>query len=270
MKVGFIGFGRMGSALANGARAAKILSGKNIIAFDPDAKAQTAIKKSDVRSAKNLFDVLSGTSLIFLCVKPQQMKSVLSEIAEVAPAAALKKICFVSIAAGVTISTLEKGLGGKTPVIRVMPNTPALLNAGVSAMSRGRFASAAHMNAVKKILMSVGKVVLVPESSMDAVTAVSGSGPAYAFYLAEAMISAGAKLGLSAAIARELTHQTIYGAGLMLGSRSESAEELRSQVTSPGGTTAAAIAYFDERAVKAAISAGVERAAARSKELSSL
>jgi pyrroline-5-carboxylate reductase len=195
------------------------------------------------------------------------MAETLSRLAAV-PERERRRRCFVSIAAGIPIARLEKALGRGVPVLRVMPNTPALLRAGASAVSRGRSATAAHERAVKTILDAVGVSVSVPERLMDAVTALSGSGPAYAFYLTEAMTEAGQALGLTADLARTLARQTVYGAGLMLRARPDDAAELRRQVTSPGGTTAAAVAVFDREKLKKRIAAALKAAAKRSAELS--
>lgn len=267
IRVGFIGLGRMGQALAEGAVRSKVLKSRQIVAFDLDKAAIAAIKKNKFTLAASNRDVVQKADLIFLCVKPQQIKDVLDEIAVPGSKKGLRRKCVVSIAAGVTLSRLEDALGREVPVIRVMPNTPALLGAGMSAFSPGRSSNAKHEKWLRAILGSVGDVVKAAEADMDTVTAVSGSGPAYAFYLAEAMIEAALKLGLGDELARRLVHQTLFGAGMMLAEQEEPAQELRRQVTSPGGTTEAAINEFESRALKQAIVNGIEKAAARSKEL---
>jgi pyrroline-5-carboxylate reductase len=212
------------------------LKSSQVIAFDLDLNIRAAIKKSGVVLAEHPLEVVEKSEIVFLCVKPQNMKQAVLPLALQASPAALRKKCFVSIAAGITIARLESWLGDGVPVFRVMPNTPALLQAGMSAISRGRSGTLRQEKKIKEILSSVGETAGVPERWMDAVTAVSGSGPAYVFYLAEALIDGAKRVGLSAPVARLLAHQTIFGAGKMLAQRSEPADELRGQVTSPGGT----------------------------------
>lgn len=260
--IGFIGFGRMGSALVKGAIASKFLKPSQLIVFDSSVEARRSAKVLRLQVATDASEVVRKSDIVFLCVKPQGMEVVLSELKGLK-----KKTSFVSIAAGIPIGKLERWLGKNVSVFRVMPNTPALLQAGMSALSRGKYGTLAQERRVKQILSSVGTVVVLPEKMMDAVTAVSGSGPAYVFYLAEALIQGAQQQGLGVALARTLVHQTIYGAGLMLAQRSESAEELRRQVTSPGGTTAAAVAVFDQKNLKKIVEKAVRMAAQRSVEL---
>ncbi len=263
--IGFIGFGRMGRALAQGAVAANVVKPKEICGFDQEAKALAVLKKLGGLALKDNATVVAKSDIVFLCVKPQGMKEALASIQR--PGTNLKSKCFVSIAAGIPISRLENWIGKGVAVFRVMPNTPALLSAGMSAVSRGKFGSASQERQIRKILSSVGDVVNLPEKFMDAVTAVSGSGPAYVFYLAESMIAGARRLGMSADIARRLVNQTIFGSGKMLIRRQESAEELRRQVTSPGGTTAAAIAHFESKDWKKIVEDAVKCAAQRSAQL---
>ncbi len=268
LRVGFVGFGRMGSALALGAVEAGVLKTQHVAVYDTDA---SALKRAHAfRTAKSLGEVVERSELIFLCVKPQVMRTVLAELGPLVGAAnqaGRQKKCFVSIAAGVTLEILQRALGPGVPVIRVMPNTPALLGAGMSAVSAGSFASPSHVRRATAVLAAVGDVVTVPENLMDAVTAVSGSGPAYFFYLTEAIAASAKELGLSDETARRLAHQTACGAGVMLKNRPESAEELRRQVTSPGGTTAAAMEEFETKGFKEIVQRAIKRAAERSKEL---
>ncbi len=258
-RVGFIGFGRMGRALAEGAISSGALNAKNVVTFDPNAKSSFSVRDEAA--------VVSSCGTVFLCVKPQVMTAVLKEISERVPLARRQKVCFVSIAAGLPLKRLESGLGKKVPVLRVMPNTPALLKAGMSAISRGRSATVAQEKNVLRLLQSVGDAIAVPEKWMDAVTAVSGSGPAYVFYVAEAMTEAARALNIPAGLARRLVHQTIFGAGRMLAERPEDAAELRRQVTSPKGTTAAAIEELDRRRVKTIFQKAIQKAARRAAEL---
>ncbi|MCG3205275.1 MAG: Pyrroline-5-carboxylate reductase [Elusimicrobia bacterium] len=264
--IGFIGFGRMGSALAQGALDAGVAVPSQVVVFDPNPAMGRLAKKRRIHLAAQAQDVVAKSDIVFLCVKPQVMREVVLSLKQKLSLVDRKK-CFVSIAAGIPIKNLETWLGKHVSVFRVMPNTPALLKAGMSAMSRGTFANSVQEKKVLRILSAVGRVCVVPEASMNAVTAVSGSGPAYVFYLAEALIQAAQQQGLRSEVARMLVHQTVYGAGLMLAKRPEAAEELRRQVTSPGGTTEAAIAVFENKNLKKGIQEGVRQATRRAAEL---
>jgi pyrroline-5-carboxylate reductase len=159
-------------------------------------------------------------------------------------------------------------LGGNIPIIRVMPNTPALVRAGAIVYCAGRSVKPAHEETARRILASVGKAWKVDEVHMDAVTALSGSGPAYVFYLVEAMSAAGAALGLPAELAEALARQTVYGSGLLLKESRDGAEELRRRVTSPGGTTEAAVRVLEEAGTRGIFERALSAASRRSRELS--
>ncbi|MDI9919185.1 pyrroline-5-carboxylate reductase, partial [Rhodococcus sp. IEGM 1379] len=170
----------------------------------------------------------------------------------------------VSLAAGIPTGFYETRLPAGFPVVRVMPNTPMLVGEGVSVLAPGRHVKAEHLELVRGILGSVGKVVTVPESQIDAVTAVSGSGPAYFFLVAEAMIDAGVGLGLTRAVATELVVQTMVGSAAMLDRTGDSAAELRAAVTSPGGTTAAAVRQLEAGGLRTAFFEALDAAKTRS------
>jgi pyrroline-5-carboxylate reductase len=174
----------------------------------------------------------------------------------------------VSIAAGVGIAAIEAAVPGR-PVVRAMPNTPALVREGVAAVAGGTHATDSHVEAARRLLGAVGSVVVVPEAALDAVTGVSGSGPAYVFLLAEAMIEAGVLNGLPRDVASALVHGTIRGAGVMLTDSGETAEQLRAAVTSPGGTTAAALRVLEAGALRATVIDAISAATRRSRELGS-
>lgn len=206
----------------------------------------------------------AGADVVLLVVKPQDVPALLAEIAgSVRPDATV-----VSLAAGVRIATMEAALPDGVAVIRAMPNTPALVGEGMFGISPGTACSPDQLATVVRLLESGGKVVVVDEDRQDAVTAVSGSGPAYVFYLAEAMIAGGIAEGLDPETARALATQTLVGAAKLLAESDDGAEELRRRVTSPNGTTHAAITTFDDRGVKEGLIAGVAAAASRSAELS--
>jgi pyrroline-5-carboxylate reductase len=175
----------------------------------------------------------------------------------------------VSLAAGITTEFLESRLPEGSSVVRVMPNTPALVDQGMAAVSPGRHCDAAHLAEAADLLRSCGKVVEIAEKHQDAVTAISGSGPAYIFYVVEAMIEAGVVLGMPRATSTELVVQTLYGAATMIKETGQHPTVLREQVTSPGGTTAAALRQLDDHKVRAAFITAMEAAAERSHQLAS-
>lgn len=209
-------------------------------------------------------EAVRGAGVVFVVVKPHDVESVLREIADdVEPDAVI-----VSLAAGVRTETIERVLPDGVAVVRAMPNTPALVGEGMFGVSAGAVCGEEEVESIARLLSAAGEVVIVPESRQDAVTAVSGSGPAYVFYLAEAMIEGGVEAGLDRETATVLTEQTIKGAAALLVDADDEARELRRKVTSPNGTTHAAITTFDERGVAEGLRAGVAAAARRSAELS--
>lgn len=209
-------------------------------------------------------EAVAGADVILLVVKPQDVPSLLTEIS----GAVDSRATVLSLAAGIRTTTIEEALPAGVAVVRAMPNTPALVGEGMFGVSAGSSCSNEQIQAVVRLLEAGGEVVVVDESAQDAVTAVSGSGPAYVFYLAEAMIAGGIAQGLDEETARKLATQTLVGSAKLLAESEENAQELRRRVTSPGGTTHAAITTFDDRGVKDGIVAGVAAAAARSAELS--
>ncbi|MBK8575531.1 MAG: pyrroline-5-carboxylate reductase [Elusimicrobia bacterium] len=230
MRLAVLGGGNMGGALVAGILAAKIVPPSRVTVTDVDtARANQLKKEFGVRTGHDNRAAVRNADVIVLCVKPLHMDGVLAELAGQIG----RQTLVISVAAGVRSERIEKALG-KVPVIRVMPNTPALLRAGTLVFSLGRYAKPRQETTAKKILSALGRVWKAPESRMDAVTALSGSGPAYVFYLAECLASAGASLGLSREMADALARQTVYGAGRMLAETKNSAAELRRRVTSPG------------------------------------
>jgi pyrroline-5-carboxylate reductase len=200
---------------------------------------------------------------VVLVVKPQDMDGLLGEIHDhVAPGNLV-----VSLAAGVPTAYLESRLPEGSSVVRVMPNTPALVDEGMSAISPGKHCTPEHLAEAQEMLAACGKVVQVPERHQDAVTAISGSGPAYIFYVVESMIEAGVMLGLPRDTATELVVQTLYGAATMLRETGEHPTVLRERVSSPGGTTIAAVRQLEDHKVRAAFMTAMEAAAARSAAL---
>lgn len=207
---------------------------------------------------------IGNADVVVVAVKPQDVPGVLSDIsARLAPGAVV-----VSLAAGVTTMQMERSLPVGTPVVRVMPNTPAQVNQGMSAVSAGHACGPEHVALTESLLAPLGQVVQVPESQQDAVTAVSGSGPAYLFYVVEAMIEAGVLLGMPRAVATELVKQTVMGAATMLAETDRHPTQLREDVSSPAGTTMAALRVLDDNKVRAAFLSAMEAARDRSQQLS--
>ena len=253
----------MGGALIQGALKARFLKPSEVSIFDVDGKKAGALaRKLKIRSASSNADAVRNADFAFLCVKPQQMGELLAEVR-----GAAKKACLVSIAAGVPTSRIERAFDRPVPVVRVMPNTPALVGCGMSAVAAGRHAKPAHLRFVTGLLKSVGEAVVLKEDSMDAVTAVSGSGPAYLFYLAEILREAAKSVGLEPETAELLARRTVIGAARMLESGEDPAE-LRRKVTSPGGTTEAALKHLAEAGWQQIFIQAITKARDRSRELS--
>ncbi len=268
--VAVLGAGVMGETLLSGlVRAGRDVAALRISERRPQ-RARELQDRYGVRVVDNATAVAeSGTAL--LVVKPQDVASLLVEIGpHLGPGSLV-----VSLAAGVTTASVEAGLAAAgapdhLAVVRVMPNTPALVDAGMSALAPGSHCDDSHLASAEALLGSVGKVVRVPEHQMDAVTAVSGSGPAYVFYVVEAMIEAGVLLGLSREVSTTLAVQTVLGAGKMVSETGQHPSVLREQVCSPAGTTIAAVRVLDDHRVRAAFVTAMEAARDRSAELGRL
>lgn len=207
-------------------------------------------------------EAVAGCDVVVVAVKPRDVEDLLKSLAGHVSDSQM----VVSLAAGVTTAAYQKHLGA-VPVVRAMPNTPALVREGVTGIAPGAHASAEHLDRARQILGAVGSVRIMEESLMDAVTAVSGTGPAYVFLLAEALTEAAMREGLSRDIAESFVHQTIRGAGHLLTDTSKSPAELRYEVTSPGGTTAAAMHVLEEKGFRAVVEDAVRAAALRAREL---
>jgi len=263
--IGFIGGGNMAGALVKGLLAVGLYEPAQIICSDVDAKRTAALRRRHgIATTQANLDVVRGAKIVVLAVKPQIIDAVLDGVRPVVTARQL----FVSIAAGVTTRRLEQRLGGAARVLRVMPNTPALLGKGMSVLVRGKHATAADERLGLRLLRAVGEAIVVPhEKLLDPVTGLSGSGPAYVYRFAEGLIAGGVAAGLSAEIATKLAFQTIAGAAAMLLESGESPETLRAQVTSPGGTTLAGLNELERLGFKQAVAAGVVAATKRSVEL---
>ena len=261
----FIGAGNMAEALIRGLLAARVLPAQQVIATNVRSdRLEHLAREFGIRTLADNAAALREADIVLLAVKPQQMSAVLSSLLPHPSSLPL----FISIAAGVTTGRIERELGGNARVVRVMPNTPALVGAGAAALCRGAHATNDDLATAEAILGAVGMTVRTEEQFLDAVTALSGSGPAYVFYVAEAMIRAGVEAGLAEDIARKLTIQTVFGAAKLLKEGREDPSELRKKVTSPGGTTEAALKVMQERKLLDIFVEAIQAAARRSKELS--
>ena len=263
MSIAILGAGVMGEALLSGLVRSG-LDPANITITDPRSERLTELTaKFGVKSSDNSSAVLHA-KIVFAVVKPQDMAALLDEISKSIQPGTL----FISMAAGTTTESIQQRLPNGTPIVRVMPNTPALVDKGMSAISPGSHCDEEHLKQAEQLLRSLGKVIQVAEKHQDAVTAISGSGPAYIFYVVEAMIEAGVLLGLPRATATTLTLQTVLGAAAMLDETGEHPSVLRENVTSPAGTTAAALRELEDHKVRAAFLTAMEAARDRSRELS--
>lgn len=260
--VGIFGAGVMGEALLSGLLRSGIGADRVFITERRADRAEVIRAKHGVEVLDNVAGARRADTLI-LVVKPQDMAALLAEIAPEVRSGAL----VMSLAAGITCETIERGLPKGHPVVRVMPNTPALVDEGMSAVAGGFSCDPEHLAEASRLMSSVGQVLEVPEHYLDAVTAISGSGPAYIFYVVEAMIEAGVLLGLPRALANQLVVQTLVGAAAMLRETGEHPTVLRENVSSPAGTTVAAVRQLDEHKVRAAFVSAMEAARNRSAEL---
>jgi len=265
--IGFIGGGNMAEALIKGIVAAGIYAPENVLVSDiRDDRLEFLADIYGITAAESNSQVATGAETVVMSVKPQMMIEVLESVKDAIGSDRLA----VSIAAGITVANIAAVLG-EVAIIRVMPNTPALIGQGASALYANERAKP-QLEKALSVFSSVGKAVVVDEENLiDAVTAVSGSGPAYFFLLMEEMIRAGVELGLNEAVAKDLVLQTAKGAGLLAAEadkNGESPAELRRKVTSPGGTTEAAIKVFNEGKMGELVSAAITRARDRGRELS--
>lgn len=255
-----VGGGNMGTALVRGLLAAGWAPGSLAVA-EADAARRSALRVQLPGTEVEMEPVVADGAVV--AVKPADGESACRSLARIGVARV------VSLMAGVRLARLESWLGPDVAVIRAMPNTPALVGAGISAISGGRAVREEDLEWTEEVLGAVGQVVRVPEPSLDAVTGLSGSGPAYLFYVAEAMIEAGVRAGLSETVSRSLVLQTLAGSARLLVESGETPQDLRARVTSPGGTTEAGIRVLGDRDVAGAFAEAVAKATERSRELGS-
>ncbi len=253
------GGGNMGAALARGLIVNKFVAPSELAIVEKSQERRAILQKDFPEVV--ICEQMPKCDSVVIAVKPDDVAGVCSALSSFG----VKQL--LSIAAGVTIASIQSACGATVAVVRAMPNTPSLVGQGVSAMAPGGSCSAEQIAWAKKILASVGKVVEVEENLLDAVTGLSGSGPAYIFLLAEALIDAGIQQGLSAEVANALVRQLLVGSSALLALSSSSPEELRKNVTSPNGTTAAGIAELQKKNFAEIIAGAVQAATERSKQL---
>jgi pyrroline-5-carboxylate reductase len=262
VSVAIIGAGVMGETLLSGLVRAGRRPEDLLVGEKRRDRAEELQERYGVPVVPNLEAARRADTLV-LVVKPQDMAEVLDELAPVVRPGQL----VVSLAAGITTAFVEARLPDGVAVVRVMPNTPALVDEGMAAISRGSHCDEAHLVEAESLMSATGRVIRVPERQQDAVTAISGSGPGYIFFVVEAMIEAGVHLGLPRATAAELVVQTVVGSAKLLRDTGEHPVVLRERVTSPGGTTAAALRQLEEHKVRAAFLVAIEAARDRSRAL---
>ena len=285
-RIAIIGGGSIGEALLSGLlRAGRQVKDLVVAERVPD-RAKYLADTYSVLVTSSVTDAVDNATFIVVAVKPADVESVLADLADAAGAAENDSAeqVFVTVAAGSMLTYFESKLPAGTPVIRAMPNAAALVGAGVTALAKGRFVTPQQLEEVSALFDAVGGVLTVPETQMDAVTALSGSGPAYFFLMVEALVDAGVAAGLSRQVAADLTAQTMAGSAAMLlermnqdrrsaegealGMRAEAtAAQLRATITSPGGTTAAALRELERGGLRVAVDAAVQAAKTRSEQL---
>jgi len=262
--IGFIGAGKMGAALARGFIHAELVSPKDIIAGDPhDAARKKFVEVVGAEITKSNAEVARFAALVILAVKPDHVAGALTELR----GAFTNNHLLISIAAGVTLAKLESALPAGARVIRVMPNTPALVGAGASAFALGKSATAADGELAKKLLSAVGVAFEVREPLLDAVTGLSGSGPAYVYQFIEALSDGGVAAGLPRDVATKLAAQTVLGAAKMVLETGQHPGALKDQVTSPGGTTIEGLHELEKGRMRAIVMSAVRAATEKSKKL---
>jgi pyrroline-5-carboxylate reductase len=258
-----VGGGRMGEAIVGGLLDSGGFAVTDITVADPSAERRAAVSALGVRCVADATEVLDGAVMVLLAVKPQVIGVVVSALSSALPEGAL----VVSIAAGVTCARLESLLRAGTAVVRVMPNAPALVRAGMSVVSGGSLASAAQVDEVRAMFASLGDAVVLDEFHQDAATAISGSGPAYVARFVDALVVAGTRNGLAPDVATRLALQTLMGTAALMRETNRTPEQIIETVASRGGTTVAALEQLDEHGFDRSVSAAVDAAVRRAKEL---
>ncbi len=263
--VAVIGAGNIGRALIGGMIESKLIAADHVIATRRTESAldEMAEEFPGLRTTTNNVEAVQEASVVLLTIKPQSRAEVVTNIRDYVE----REVLVVSVLAGITTERLQLGFGQDQPVIRAMPNTPALVDEGATAISPGTYATDDHLAMARQIFEAVGEVVTVPEEYMDAVTGLSGSGPAYVYMFIEALTDAGVKQGLSRADAAKLSAQTVYGAAKLAIETGKHPAILRDEVTTPGGTAIAAVSSLEQHGLRTMLINAVGTATQRSKEL---
>ena len=257
----FIGCGNMAGAIVRGMMACEVCPPQDVMVYDVDAaKTQRVAEDTDVRCAASMEEAVASANIVFLAVKPQVCAAIMPALSQ-----CVGEKIVVSIVAGWTTRRLEKGLPHEVRVIRTMPNTPLMVGQGMTALVRPQRVSEEEWQAVKRIFASLGQVMELEERFFDAVTAISGSGPAYVFLWLEAMADAGVQQGLPYDVALRLATQTVLGSAVMIAEGKGHPAQLRNNVCSPGGTTIDAIAVMEKAGVRSAMMEAVAAATLKSK-----
>ena len=262
-RIAVIGGGVMGGTIVSALRVSGWPSERIVIAEKDAVRGEALREAHGVMVDPKIKKASKGADVVVVAVKPQDVGEALKDIAAVITAETL----VLTVAAGLPTAFYEERLPEGTPVVRAMPNTPAIIAQGATALASGRHAYAHHVSLVGAMLRATGLVVKVDEAQIDAVTAVSGSGPAYFYAVVEALVEAGVAQGLDRLVATQLAAQTFVGAAKLLVETGETPQALRAKVSSPGGTTIAALQAMDAAGLRAAIAAGAEAASARAKEM---
>jgi pyrroline-5-carboxylate reductase len=261
--IAVLGAGQMGEALISGLLRAGAVTPPEVVAAARRSDRAEQLRQAYGIAVTSAAEAAGQAETLVIAVKPQDMGALLDEIGpQVRPGSLV-----ISVAAGITTDFIGKRLAGDVPVVRVMSNTPVLVDEAMSVISPGSHATEEHLQRAEWLLRPVGKVLRIPESQQDAATALSGSGPAYVYFLVEAMVDAGILLGMPRANALEMVKQAVFGAATMLRDSGEHPVLLREAVTSPGGTTINAIRELEKHGVRAAVLAAIEAARDRGREL---
>ena len=266
-KIAVIGAGHMARALIGGMLRGKLTSAKNIVATRRSVDAlQEMRKRWGIRAISDNAKAVEGADVVILAVKPQVAKAVLTQLSHVAR----KDQLFISVMAGITTATINKLLKTDCPVVRAMPNTPCLVDAGATAVCAGAHAGDKDLALAETIFKSVGLCAILPESAMDAVTGLSGSGPVYLYMVIEAMIDGGVKMGIPRPVAAKLAAQTVFGAAKLVIESGKHPAILKDEVTTPGGTAINAIHTLEAKGLRSVLIDAIVTATQRSQELSRL
>ena len=261
--IGFVGTGNMAEAMIRGLLRGKVFAPEDVVASAPrEERRAELVEKYGIRAVEDNRDA-AAQAIVVLSVKPQILGHVLDEIADAVSAEAL----VISIAAGVPVAAIQSKLAGGTRVVRAMPNTPALVDAAATAIARGAHARESDLEDARRIFGAIGITVDLDESQLDAVTGLSGSGPAYVFLILEALSDAGVKVGLSRRNAQLLAAQTLLGSAKLLLETNEHPGRLKDMVTSPGGTAITGLHTLENGGLRTTLMNAVEAATRRSREL---